>query len=576
MKKTLIAVSIIAALITTGAKAQTLQEGINHLYADRFASAVQVFQKLLAVNPNLMEANYWLGQTYLDMDENDAARLLYDKSLQLNGNAPLYLVGRGHVHLLDNKIEPARQMFEAAIAISKTRKGDDPSILNAVGRANVDAKQGNFQYAIQVLELAMQRDPKNAEIALNLGNAYRKANPGSGGGKAYEYYQLAVQLNPKFVYPYIRIAKLFETQKNWDFVVENLTRAIEIDPNFSLALRELFYYYFFTQDFVKAENFLNRYIQSKVPEVDIEDDYLFAQLCWAKKDYACAISKAQNVENTTGVKTKPKVYKLLAVSFADKGDTASAKPYIDKYFAREKQEDLISYDLILKGKIYGATTGDETVVFDSYMQASALDSVYADKIKTLQDGADYFRSKGNKRKEADMKDIIYKTKKNPSDGELFNVGLAYYQVQDYRKAIEKFSMYSTKSPDSIYGHFWAARASSAIDTGMTEGIALPFYQKTIEVAAKDKERLKSMGIEACGYLAGYYNNIKGDKDTAILFIQKGLEFDSTNATLKSTLEILMKASQIKQGPAKTQPKPGTKPVSSIRKPTATKRDIASK
>jgi len=353
MKRILIAVSFITAFTSTGVKAQTLQEGINHLYADRFANAVQVFQKILAVNPNVIEATYWLGQTYLDMDENDAARQLYDKALQLNGNAPLFLVGRGHVHLLDKKIEQARQMFEAAITISRTRKGDDPVVLNAVGRANVDGKEGNFQYAIQVLEQALQRDPKNAEIALNLGNAYRKANPGAGGGKAYEYYQMALQLNPKFVYPYIRVAKLFETQKNWDFVLENLTKAIEIDPNFSLALHELFYYYFLTRDYTKAENFLNRYIQSKVPEVDIQDEYLFAQLCWAKKDYACAISKAQKVENTMGAKTKPKVYKLLANSYVDNGDTASAKPYIDKYFAREKPEDIISYDLVLKGKIYG-------------------------------------------------------------------------------------------------------------------------------------------------------------------------------------------------------------------------------
>ncbi|HLF45696.1 MAG TPA: tetratricopeptide repeat protein [Chitinophagaceae bacterium] len=566
MKRILIAVSFITAFTSTGVKAQTLQEGINHLYADRFANAVQVFQKILAVNPNVIEATYWLGQTYLDMDENDAARQLYDKALQLNGNAPLFLVGRGHVHLLDKKIEQARQMFEAAITISKTRKGDDPVVLNAVGRANVDAKEGNFQYAIQVLEQALQRDPKNAEIALNLGNAYRKANPGAGGGKAYEYYQMALQLNPKFVYPYIRVAKLFETQKNWDFVLENLTKAIEIDPNFSLALHELFYYYFLTRDYTKAENFLNRYIQSKVPEVDIQDEYLFAQLCWAKKDYACAISKAQNVENTMGAKTKPKVYKLLANSYVDNGDTASAKPYIDKYFAREKPEDIISYDLVLKGKIYGATSGDETIVFDSYVKAAELDTVYTDMIKTLQDGADYFKAKGNRIKEAEMREVLYNAKKDPSSGELFNVGLAYYQAQNFPKAIEKFTMYSAMSPDSIYGYFWGGRANSAIDTAMTEGLALPFYLKTIEVAFKDKERFTGMGIEACGYLAGYYNNIKGNRDTAIIFIQKGLEFDSTNASLKSTLEILQKVGQNKQNTPKAQSRPGTKPVSSIRKP----------
>ena len=115
MKRTLIAVSFIAALITTSTKAQTLPEGINHLYADRFTSAVQVFQKILAVNPNVIEATYWLGQTYLDMDDNDAARQLYDKALQANSNAPLIMVGKGHVNLLDKKLSEARQMYDDAM-----------------------------------------------------------------------------------------------------------------------------------------------------------------------------------------------------------------------------------------------------------------------------------------------------------------------------------------------------------------------------------------------------------------------------------------------------------------------------
>lgn len=62
-------------------------------------------------------------------------------------------------------------------------------------------------------------------------------------------------------------------------------------------------------------------------------------------------------------------------------------------------------------------------------------------------------------------------------------------------------MYATKAPDSIFGHFWEARANSAIDTSMTEGIALPAYLRTIAVASKDKGRYKNIGIEACGYMA---------------------------------------------------------------------------
>ena len=81
MKKTSITFLISGLLIITGVKAQTLQEGINHMHADRFKSAIAVFEKLLAVNPNNMEATYWLGQTYFDDDKSAAARQQYEKAL---------------------------------------------------------------------------------------------------------------------------------------------------------------------------------------------------------------------------------------------------------------------------------------------------------------------------------------------------------------------------------------------------------------------------------------------------------------------------------------------------------------
>jgi len=292
----------------------------------------------LAANPNNADATYWLGQTYLDKDDNDAARQLYDKALAANGNNPLLMVGKGHVLLLDKKIDEARQLFETALTTSRTKKGDDPVVLNAIGAANVDAKTGNLTYAVEKLEMALQRDPKNADIALNLGNAYRKKDPGQGGGKAFENYKLAAQINPNFAYPYVRIAALFETQKQWDLVLENLNKAIQVDPSFSLAYYELFYYYFFAkQDYAQAEATLNKYIGTRANEDKTEDDYMYSQLCWAKKDWTCAITKAESVKTAMGAKVKPRVYKQLAYSYLGKGDFTNAKSNVDEFFAREKE-----------------------------------------------------------------------------------------------------------------------------------------------------------------------------------------------------------------------------------------------
>ena len=568
MKKTFLAVYTVIALANMNAGAQTLQEGINHLYADRFKSAEQTFQKLLAANPNSIEATYWLGQTYLDKDDNDAARQLYDKALAANGNAPLIMVGKGHVLLLDKKIDEARQMFESALTVSRTKKGDDPAVLNAIGRANVDAKEGNLTYAVEKLEMALQRDPKNADIALNLGNAYRKKDPGQGGGKAYENYKVAAQLNPGFAYPYVRIAALFETQKQWDLVLENLNKAIQVDPSFSLAYYELFYYHFFhEQDYAKAEATLNKYIGTRPNEDKTDDDYMYSQLCWAKKDWNCAITKAEGVKAAMGAKVKPRVYKQLAYSYLGKADFANARTNVDAFFAKEK-EGFLPLDYVLKADIYtggGASCED---VYALYMQGATADTVLSSKIEFMDKAAAYFKTQKCIKQEADMRWAIYNTRKSPNPGGLVNIAILYSQAGEYPKADSLLTTYIANFPDSIYGYDWKGRVNFSIDTTMkVEPYASTFvssYQKTLDIALTDKIRYKGQGTRAALFLAGYFNNIKSSRDSALMYVVKGLEIDSTNLQLKNIKEIFDKQPTKGKPPTKTT---GNKPSAAIRKPS---------
>ena len=91
-------------------------------------------------------------------------------------------------------------------------------------------------------------------------------------------------------------------------------------------------------------------------------------------------------------------------------------------------------------------------------------------------------------------------------------------------------------------------------------------KKHLEIAFTDKTRYKSQGTKAALYLAGYFNNIKKSRDSALMYVVKGLEIDSTNAQLKGIKEIFDRQ------PAKgTNQKPpakaaSSKPSASIRKP----------
>lgn len=577
MKKTLITL-LASGLLSVVVQAQTLQEGINNLHAGRVKNAVSVFEKLLAVNPNNIEAIYWLGQTKLETDEIMSARLkdarsLYEKALQATNGAPLIKVGLGHIDLLTNKPEDARQHFESALTLTRTKKGDDPAISTAIGRAITDSKNGDFAYAIRLLEDAASKDPKNTETLLQLGNAYRKARPGEGGGLAFQTYKKAIEINPGFVAPYLRLAKLFESQKNWELVLQYLNDGVAKDPNFTLAYYELFYYYFFRSQFAEAENFLTKYINSKLPDADIQDQFLYAQLCWARKDFSCAISKAEIVYVAMGDVTKPKVFRLLADAYFQKGDYANAKKYSDLFFLKKNPDDYISGDHKIRADILSKTGGTTDEIFTNYLQGSVLDSVLTSKIDFLKQGAEFLKARGDsvsRVREGDLRLEIVKLKGDKAgQRDYFDAGFAYYQGKNYEKADSVFDVFTDKYPDEVYGPMMQYNIHRALDSTMEKGMAVPWAEKYLTILEKDTAKNKKTIIGVASYLASYHANIVKDKEKALEYLRKMLVLDPTNEIIKNNISVLEKAPAAKPPtptkggaaptPAKTgNPKPSAK------------------
>jgi tetratricopeptide (TPR) repeat protein len=546
MKKS--AIVLLSALLSLSVFSQSVQEGVNHLNAQRYQSAKSVFDKLVAANPNNIEANYWLGQTYIKSRDTAAAVALYQKLISTNGNAPLALVGMGQVELMQGKTAEARQHFETAISLSKGKKGNDPVVLTAIGRANTDAKAGDIAYAIQKLNEATQIAPTNADAFLALGNAYRKI-PGNGSSAATAYLK-SIGVAPSAI-AYYRLSKLYSTQNNWDVVIENLNKALSLDPKFAPAYSDLYDYHFIvTRDFTKAEEFANKYIANADPS--LENDRMKADIFYVQKKYDEAINAGKSIIQRGGDKTPPRVYKLVAYSYVEKGDSVSARPYVDQYFAKEDPEEIIGFDYILKADAYASA--DPNAVIESYKLAVQKDSVLANQIKFLNSGIDRFKKANQKIYEADLRLLSFNLRKaagsNASPNELIGgVVIPYYQGKAYQKSDSIAKMYMGLAPDSIYGYIWSARSLGMMDTTMENGLAVDAYNKLLDAASKDKVRYKNNGVEASGYLAGYYNNIKKDKANAIVYLKRGLEFDPTNAQFQKSIEILSKS----QGSGSTTP-----------------------
>ncbi len=538
MLKFAIAVNVAGLIFITGLKAQSIQEGMNHLYAKRDRSAMEVFQKLITANKKNTEAIYWLGQTYFDLDDNAAARQLYEKALAENGNAALLLVGMGHAELLNNKKQDAKIHFDKALKNSRTNNGDDPVIQTAIGRAIADSKIGDFNYAIQLLLAATAKDPKNTETLLQLGNAYRKADPGKGGSDAFTYYNRALEVNPVFAAASVRLAKIFESQMNWELVLRYLNEAVAKDPKFTSAYYELFWYYFLHRDFNEAGNQFKKYVDSKLPEIDIQDEYLNGQLCYAKKDYDCAILKVNKVLNEMGAKTNPRAYKLLAYAYFDKGDFSNAQKNINDYLAKEKNEVILSQDYKLKADILSKTGGTADEIYNTYIQGAALDSTLNSKIDFLKQGANAFKAKGDiisRIREADIRLLIITLKPKPNLSDYYDAGFAYYKGNNLARADSLFERLTTLFPDEKYG--WERRYTIAriTDSTMEKGTATPFAIKYLEILEKDPAKNKKEIISTSAYLATYYANIVKEKAMAIVYLKKMLALDPTNSEIQNNI-----------------------------------------
>ena len=528
MKKSI--VLFFAAFLTISAFAQSVQEGVGHLYAERYTSAKNTFEKMLSSNPNNLEAAYWLGQTHIANGNVAAAKQVYDKALASNGNAPMIMVGMGHVELIEGKTAEARQRFETAISLSRGKKGDDPMVLNAIGRANVESKTGDIQYAIAKLNAAAQLQPVNPDILINLGNAYRKAKD---GGQAATNYLKAAPYNAALAN--YRLARLYETQRNWEIFNEHLNKAIAADAKFAPALSSQYYYnLLYKKDFAAAEAIAQKLIAAS--DQSIQNDFFSAQTKYLQKNYNDAITIGKNIISQSGEQVNPRVYRMLGYSYLELGDTAAALQYVDELFAKAKDEDFVPQDYVLKATAYSKTKTE--MVVDIYLNAAAEDTTLRNKLILLQEGIEWAQKNKMKIPEADLRLALSKLNPNANPAALFQIGLPYYQAKSYEKADSVFKAYTAAFPDSVYGHYWSANSLAALDAGMEKGLAVPGYEKTLELAATDKVRFKSMGIQASGYLATYYNNIKKDKTTAITFLQKGLEFDPTNTSLQNTLKIL--------------------------------------
>ena len=545
--------------------AQTVDQGKKFYYYKRFKSAKDVFDKVLAANPNNIDAIYWQGQTLLAMKDSVGARDLYSKALQTNGNAPMLLAGMAGVELRFGKPQDARQHADMAIQLTKQK---DVPVLNAVAKSFIEAPQGDQQYALEKLTLATNEKKFNdPQTYVLMGDAYRRL---IDGGNAVQAYQKALSMDSKLAEAEYQIGKIYLTQNNKDYFLPAFEKAVEMDPSYAPAYYELFYYYYnhwTPENIPKATDALNKYIANSDPGADA--DLLQTDFLIVTGKFADAKAKAQSIISAQGDKVDPKFYAKVAYCCDTLGDASCAQTNIATYFAKQDTGAIKPSDYVLRASIEGKSTDSVTreKAFDDFGLAIQRDTLPENKAKYLAQATELANKLGDKKALASVARINYNGIKNPTNSDLFKFGMAYYQAAEYQTADSIFcGVYEQKYPDEVFGYLYCMRVKALEDDSVgSQGLAVDAEMKLADfgrskdsiaraAGSKDSTLYKKYVVDCYSRLAFYYNNTKKDKDQAVYWLKKVLEVEPDNLDAPKYIKMLTEKPKPRAAaPAKPKP-----------------------
>lgn len=520
--------------------AQPIEEAKKNIYYHRYASAEDILHRELTRQPANAGLWFLLIRSYLLQSSFQIAGDSLSLAPASLASEPFFLVAKGGTYLANKKADSSRWYFDKAIDITKSK---DANILSAIADLESLFEYGDMNYALDLIHQAMKRDKRNASLYIIEGNIYRKMH---NGGEAFKSYTSAIEKDPQLAEAYYQLGDIFLSQKNPDLYLSHFNKAIEADKNFGPAYYELYNYYVYTNpNAEKAMQYFQQY--AALSDKTIQHDYSYTDLLYLTKKYDDAIAHAKALLTREGENAQPRIYKLVAYSYAESGDTVNAVDYMGRYFRLGEDSNFIVKDFETMAELYGASgNADSAIAY--YQKAATASDDSAMLYQYYKQLANLSSKKKDYAAQAKWLGQYYSTNDQASNVDLFNWGIAAYRSDNYLLADSVFGLYTVKYPEQGFGYYWRARTNAVIDSGMTAGLAIPHYNKLIEVVGTDSLSAtdKKWVLEAYAYMATYEANTLKDYEKAIDYFDKILELDPENVNAKKYIPILEASAKKKE------------------------------
>jgi tetratricopeptide (TPR) repeat protein len=231
----------------------SVTEAVDLIKAGKNEEAIPILKENLEKNPENAPIQFTLGKAYINTKQYDAAVAPLQKTLALKPDQPGAHFYLGIAYSQMGQDADALKEFEAEIPISPEQ---DAAYSNA---ASLYAKQGNVDKALEYYKKAVEIAPQRPELHASLASLYEKK--GDQAAAQAEYKALADADPGRAAVTWYNVGAIAKNQDRNDEAVKAFQKAVELDPSYAIAHRELGYALVKQGDFKGAVSHFNKYLE---------------------------------------------------------------------------------------------------------------------------------------------------------------------------------------------------------------------------------------------------------------------------------------------------------------------------
>ncbi|QXV65916.1 hypothetical protein INP83_02130 [Mucilaginibacter sp. 21P] len=530
------------SIVGSSAFAQSLADAKKAIDAEQYQKAKTMLKNLTVTQANKDENFFYYGWVYVLQEYPDSAKAIFQKGLAVNPKSALNYAGLGAVAVLDKDKNGATTNFNQALSLA----GKDSKPYLYVGKAyllnDVDGKvpAADANAAIAALNKGKAVNPKDAEILVALGDAYRTQLKNT---EALSSYQAALDLDPKLAHAKVATGVIWKYANNFESSEAEYKAALAIDPNYGPAYRE------WAETDVRWAFSDPRMASAKIKEateqykkylsltdLSLDSRLRYADFLLLSGDYKTLQTEAQALSKDAA--NNLKVYRYLAYAAYENKDYPAGLQAMNTWITKADPKRIIPRDYIYLGRLQIASKQDSLGIA-SLRKAATLDTTqveaYAEIGKALFGQKKYVEA-------GDAYAVYSKKSRNAKLLDHYYEGISYYYGYDPKKAgsdsllvkaDSAFSYVAQKSPTTADAYLYRARVNDLKEKNRDDitGLAKPFYEKFIEVTlakGAPADKAKKDLAEAYAYLGTFAEYKEKDNAKATDYFTKARDMDPTN------------------------------------------------